>query len=314
MTNKTIFSIYIIKTSLTWWFNRKTLSNRSKLVSLRAEKKKILEKVMETETYKVARDILDKFAPDQLQKTSVFGIDSTPSKQLTTPSKAIIKPGGGELRQRNLQLISNTPAFPNRMLQQTPIAPSMGQLVSTLNGQGRATPGPSTLPLPRTILSRDRSVMERMVEYLVGDGPSNRFALICKQCNSHNGMALKEEFEYIAFRCCYCYNMNPARKQRPDAPRLDFDATKTPNLNAFGSSESSDSERNSAASDSDSESDVAPVISEEKPELNVEEKSELEKKHGEGDEHVDDSIKSAISSSQTVTNSYMEKDSPVKTE
>lgn len=35
------------------------------------------------------------------------------------------------------------------------------------------------------------------MEYLVGDGPSNRYALICKQCLSHNGMALKEEFEYV---------------------------------------------------------------------------------------------------------------------
>ena len=35
-----------------------------------------------------------------------------------------------------------------------------------------------------------------MIEYLVGDGPNNRYALICHQCCSHNGMALKEEFEY----------------------------------------------------------------------------------------------------------------------
>ena len=31
----------------------------------------------------------------------------------------------------------------------------------------------------------------------MGDGPNNRYALICSQCHSHNGMALKEEFEYI---------------------------------------------------------------------------------------------------------------------
>lgn len=43
------------------------------------------------------------------------------------------------------------------------------------------------LPLPRAILPRDRSVFDKMVEYLVGDGPANRYALICKQCSSHNG-------------------------------------------------------------------------------------------------------------------------------
>lgn len=27
--------------------------------------------------------------------------------------------------------------------------------------------------------------------------PSYRYALVCQQCFSHNGMALKEEFEYL---------------------------------------------------------------------------------------------------------------------
>ena len=57
-----------------------------------------------------------------------------------------------------------------------------------------APPGP---PSPRPVLPRERGYMDRVVEYLVGDGPHNRYALICRQCQSHNGMALKEEFEYI---------------------------------------------------------------------------------------------------------------------
>lgn len=41
------------------------------LYDLRAEKKKILDDVMEKETYKVAKEILEKFAPDQLKKDVV---------------------------------------------------------------------------------------------------------------------------------------------------------------------------------------------------------------------------------------------------
>lgn len=51
-------------------------------------------------------------------------------------------------------------------------------------------PGMSPLPLPREVLPRERSVLDKMVEYLVGDGPSNRFALICKNCQSHNGKSI----------------------------------------------------------------------------------------------------------------------------
>lgn len=78
-------------------------------------------------------------------------------------------------------------------------------------------------PLPRPILPQQRSYLDRLVEYIVGDGPSNRYALICRKCESHNGMALKEEFEYFGFRCCYCNFWNPARKQKPSAPKLDLD-------------------------------------------------------------------------------------------
>ncbi|KAK3105565.1 hypothetical protein FSP39_000633 [Pinctada imbricata] len=56
-------------------------------------------------------------------------------------------------------------------------------------------PGP---PLPRPVFDRERTKMDRMLEYLLGDGPQNRYALICKSCHSHNGMALKEEFEYLS--------------------------------------------------------------------------------------------------------------------
>merc|ERR1719318_722210 len=90
-------------------------------------------------------------------------------------------------------------------------------LVGTGGARAPSAPFP---PLPRPILARDRGYLDKFVEFLVGDGPANRYALICRQCQSHNGMALREEFLFLAYRCCYCSCWNPARKQRPVAPRL----------------------------------------------------------------------------------------------
>ena len=64
-------------------------------------------------------------------------------------------------------------------------------------------------------MSRLTDLFFQMVEYLVGDGPNNRYALICSKCHSHNGMALRDEFEYLNFRCAYCYHLNPAKKKKP---------------------------------------------------------------------------------------------------
>ncbi|XP_015283583.1 PREDICTED: protein lunapark, partial [Gekko japonicus] len=110
----------------------------------------------------------------------------------------------------------------------------------SINFLGLHPPGP---PLARQILPRERGTLDRIVEYLVGDGPQNRYALICQQCFSHNGMALKEEFDYIAFRCAYCFFLNPARKTRPQAPRLlDYSAEKKQPTELQKTAESPESE------------------------------------------------------------------------
>lgn len=79
---------------------------------------------------------------------------------------------------------------------------------------------PPLRPLPRPILPRERGVLDRMMDFFVGDGPHQRYALICRHCGGHNGMALQEEFEFVSYYCCYCYQFNPPRKMRPMGPRL----------------------------------------------------------------------------------------------
>ena len=76
----------------------------------------------------------------------------------------------------------------------TDVAPSLLTTGGARVCRAGPRPGP---PLPRPVLPRERGIMDRMMDYLVGDGPANRYALICCQCHGHNGMALKEEFEYL---------------------------------------------------------------------------------------------------------------------
>lgn len=48
--------------------------------------------------------------------------------------------------------------------------------------------------------------------------PFSRYALICSHCYCHNGLALAEQFEYLPFRCGFCFTFNPARKQQRMMP------------------------------------------------------------------------------------------------
>ncbi|TGZ53583.1 Uncharacterized protein DBV15_05136 [Temnothorax longispinosus] len=233
--------ILLTKKMVSWYYNRKITHNREKLSTIITEKKKILNEVTETETYKKAKEILLKFAPDELTMSPLTQRVSAPSETPRRPTpQAIISPLPSELRRR----IIPTQNYPQNMQigasgsgQPTPIIRPINQPSNTPFQSRIINPAAIGFrsPLPRPVLPHQRTVIDRLVDYLVGDGPSNRYALICRQCESHNGMALKEEFEYFAFRCCYCGFWNPARKQKPFAPKLEFDnsatASNTPEVN-----------------------------------------------------------------------------------
>ncbi|XP_031826231.1 endoplasmic reticulum junction formation protein lunapark-A-like [Nomia melanderi] len=90
-----IFPIVILLTKkmVTWYYKRKIYKNHEKLCVMQWEKEKILAEVTKTETYEKAKQILLKFAPDQLkmrplspfvsQLKSVkkVGLNGTPSRK-----------------------------------------------------------------------------------------------------------------------------------------------------------------------------------------------------------------------------------------
>ncbi|XP_067686288.1 endoplasmic reticulum junction formation protein lunapark-B-like [Haliotis asinina] len=246
------FIIWGIKKTLHWYFVKRIASNDISLGELREKKKQILEDVMEKETYKKAKEILEKFDParfKQLEKPA------QPTPRVVTPSQ------GSALRQR----VAPRMATPMRPGVRTPMTTPHLPQSATMSGQRMrmsangqfmtgygSPPGP---PLPRPILPRERGNFDKVVEYLVGDGPQNRYALICRYCHSHNGMALKEEFEFLSFRCCYCYAMNPARKQRPHAPKLEFPAPPSPAKRAATQGEQKVAEDDDEDSEYDEEDD-----------------------------------------------------------
>ena len=49
---------------------------------------------------------------------------------------------------------------------------------------------------------------------MVGSSAEQTYALICKNCKHHNGLAIKEEFEYMEWRCAFCHFLNVARLDR----------------------------------------------------------------------------------------------------
>ncbi|XP_054006218.1 endoplasmic reticulum junction formation protein lunapark-B isoform X1 [Hylaeus anthracinus] len=235
--------ILLTKKLVTWYYKRKISENEEKLSTMQTEKKKILDEVTETETYKKAKEILLKFAPDQLKMTSLTPqpifrvstpIETTPNLRTSVPQNVVSPSSSGEKLRRRVVTSQNQPlnvqsGMPtNTGLVPVGAAPIRNTPITPFQSGSRPVTTPAMgyrSPLPRPVFPRQRTYLDRFIDYIVGDGPSNRYALICKHCESHNGMALKEEFEYFGFRCCYCNFWNPARKQKSSAPKLEFNTS-----------------------------------------------------------------------------------------
>ncbi|XP_014597994.1 PREDICTED: protein lunapark-B isoform X1 [Polistes canadensis] len=233
-----IFPILILLTKkmVSWYYKQKISQNQEKLITMQREKTKILDEVTETQTYRKAKEILLRFAPDQLTMISapvkvlpqaVEKLRKPNVSQVTTSSS----PDMGELRKRtignsdqslNVSSGTNAQILPvdATPIKNTPLNTPLqiGTRMLYRTSMGNKSP---EYTLTRPVLPHQRSVFDRLIDYLVGDGPSNRYALICRQCECHNGMALKEEFEYLGFRCCYCNFWNPPKKQKPGVQKIE---------------------------------------------------------------------------------------------
>uniref|UniRef100_A0A8D1E011 Lunapark, ER junction formation factor n=1 Tax=Sus scrofa TaxID=9823 RepID=A0A8D1E011_PIG len=222
-------SIWSIRTVLIFFFSKRTERNNEALDDLKSQKKKILEEVMEKETYKTAKLILERFDPD-----------SKKAKEFEPPSAgvAVTPRPGQEIRQRTAAQRNLSPTTADSSQgppPQVPVSPGLpkdtsapggpperavtpalssnvlprrlGSPATSVPGMGLHPPGP---PLARPILPRERGALDRIVEYLVGDGPQNSLLGCVCVC----------ECTRVPFRCAYCFFLNPARKTRPQAPRL----------------------------------------------------------------------------------------------
>ncbi|NWS22762.1 LNP protein, partial [Pachyramphus minor] len=325
------FIIWCIRTLLIFFFSKRTERNNDALEDLKSQKKKILEEVMEKETYKTAKLILERFDPESSAKEAELpsaGTSATPRpgqeiRQRTAAQRNASTPPPVTPKQGSPK--SPVPASPNLQrdssglsgLPERTVVPSLqsnvlprrpGSPATSVPGMGLHPPGP---PLARPILPRERGVVDRVIEYLVGDGPQNRYALICQQCFSHNGMALKEEFEYIAFRCAYCFFLNPARKTRPQAPRLpDFSFEKKRSTELQSETEPlepREKKPQETEQTEESEDDVAQIIETNETDdktpsseqLNDKLAEEIEKEEAENISTTEDPISESISAEQS---------------
>ncbi|RKO96390.1 hypothetical protein CAUPRSCDRAFT_11920 [Caulochytrium protostelioides] len=90
---------------------------------------------------------------------------------------------------------------------------AMSPASSSSSAAALLPPRPDIIDPGAPVTVRPKSWMDRVMDTVIGDtdGPNNRYALICSQCHTHNGLALPQDFLTLSFRCHHCGMLNANR-------------------------------------------------------------------------------------------------------
>ncbi|KAD4178980.1 hypothetical protein E3N88_27571 [Mikania micrantha] len=233
-----IFLLPAISSSLYWAlfsFTRMRDGRDQKTVDrLRAERQEKIDELKERTNYYTTQQLIQKYDPDPAAKAaaasvlaSKLGADSGLKvlfgdelqqhfTEATGKSHDVELVASGGLRKRNAS--ESTSKGGNDMDMQQPennmsdVYPHNQVFVEHHN--------------PKAFGSEDGGWLARLAQFLVGEDPSQSYALICGNCHMHNGLARKEDFPFITYYCPRCHALNRPRNSTPSSPSTStFDAT-----------------------------------------------------------------------------------------
>ncbi|KAK3141177.1 hypothetical protein QOZ80_4BG0330450 [Eleusine coracana subsp. coracana] len=269
--------IYSTITSLT-----KMLDNRDQhtLEKLRAERQAKIDELKEKTNYYMTQQLIQRYDLDPAAKAAaasvlasklgadsglrVFvGDDSGRDATLGKSNENNIGQTAG-LRQRKPGRLSNVTG------QTHSPEPLDASNVYDFNEEGLGTPDQRSVEHFRGPAGNDGGWLARVAALLVGEDPTQCYALICGNCHMHNGLSRKEDFAFITYYCPHCNALNGSRQHDDqelvsnsvkESPSPRSDGSVGPNFGKESPHSHSDSTIDHAGASLASSSIASPVVS-----------------------------------------------------
>jgi hypothetical protein len=205
-------TIFIIHYTLSRYFTRNELRNEKKMNELETKRDEMLKELMDDEGYQKRQQLLLQYARKkniQQQITKPLNINNNKNNSQNNsgnnnPNKLI----RSSQNQQTAQDQAQTQAIRNNSANSTAAsgAAASHSLPTTAN---QLTATDSRLLNRADILAvGKRGPLDKIVDYVLSDGPNSRYALICRNCFTHNGLVREEELNKLRYRCTYCNHIN----------------------------------------------------------------------------------------------------------
>ncbi|TKY89567.1 hypothetical protein EX895_001352 [Sporisorium graminicola] len=207
-----------------WWYRRIGAAEDKHLIDLKRQKRDKIDEIKRATKYDHLRTLLEKY-DEATPKGSLPAAASTPqkgkpgskagspaSKDASTSSPASTSSGHTTPHRPG----PNVAAAPSAPAPTTPEAQALqAQRMALMRQQGNVLQPPRPLPAA-AMLPMQKTWMDKLADAILGadpsaTGPEQKYALICAQCHTHNGLALKEEFNELQYICPHCGHFNSRR-------------------------------------------------------------------------------------------------------
>ncbi|XP_073150259.1 uncharacterized protein At2g24330 [Henckelia pumila] len=193
------------------------------LEKLRAERQAKIDELKEKTNYYITQQLIQRYDPDPAAKAaaatvlaSKLGLDSGLKVHLEDEAKHNAVSTG----KSNDVEVARTTGLRNRKASHSKTS-SMGS-ASSLHPEEQMTTiaeieGANISEQHQLVVehypqtgsnTNDGGWIARLAALLVGEDPTQSYALICGNCRMHNGLARKEDFPYITYYCPHCHALN----------------------------------------------------------------------------------------------------------
>ncbi|KAI4316238.1 hypothetical protein L6164_024237 [Bauhinia variegata] len=198
------------------------------LERLRAERQAKIDELKEKTNYYITQQLIQRYDPDPAAKAaaatvlaSKLGADSG-LKVYVGDESSLGAPTTGKSHDVELVQSSglrNRKQVRSRSSSPGAITPDHSDQQSVSSGGTEQTqiselnqPVVVEHHQPQSSSTQDEGWIARIAALLVGEDPTQSYALICGNCHMHNGLARKEDFPYITYYCPHCHALNKPKQ------------------------------------------------------------------------------------------------------
>ncbi|KAL6634784.1 hypothetical protein ACP70R_027455 [Stipagrostis hirtigluma subsp. patula] len=195
------------------------------LEKLRAERKAKIDELKERTNYYLTQQLIQKYDLDPAAKAAAASVLASKLGEETGLKLHVgeePKLDSAVARSNDVEILPSdglrNRKQPNVRGSQTGSTTAVHTAAQGTESSPTASAGQETAPAPMVVAhhqgsgASDGGWIAKIAALLVGEDPSQSYALICGNCHMHNGLARKEDYPHITYYCPHCHALNTSKQ------------------------------------------------------------------------------------------------------